>query len=60
MRQMSADDFNKMMYSRGVKREGDMKRLEDQVRQSFKVPLLPPPLLMGPGWQTQSRGSGRL
>lgn len=37
MIQLSADEFNKMMYSRGVRREGDMKRLEDQVRQSFKV-----------------------
>lgn len=38
-RQLSADEFNQMMYSRGVKREVDMKRLEDQVRQSFKVSL---------------------
>lgn len=34
---MSADAFNKAMYSRGVRREGDMDRMDDNIRQSFKV-----------------------
>lgn len=36
---MSADDFNKFLHQRGIRREGDMKRLEDHLRQSFKVLL---------------------
>jgi hypothetical protein len=35
--EMSADDFQKFLHARGVRREGDMKRLEDHLRQSFKV-----------------------
>ena len=35
--QMSPDEFNKFMHARGIRREGDMKRLEEHVRQSFKV-----------------------
>jgi hypothetical protein len=38
--QMSADEFNKFMHQRGVRREGDMKRLEDHLKQSFKVRVL--------------------
>ena len=34
---MSADDFNKFLHQRGIRREGDMKRLEDHLKQSFKV-----------------------
>jgi hypothetical protein len=35
--QMSADEFNKFMHAKGVRREEDMKLLEDHIRQSFKV-----------------------
>ena len=35
--EMSADEFNKFMYEKGVRREGDMNRLEKNIRQSFKV-----------------------
>ena len=35
--EMTADEFNKFMHTRGVKREGDMQRLEDHIRQIFKV-----------------------
>lgn len=38
--QMSADDFNKFLHQRGIRREGDMKRMEDHLKQSFKVVLL--------------------
>ena len=35
--EMSADEFQKFMHNRGVRRENDMNRLEDHVKQSFKV-----------------------
>ena len=35
--EMSADEFNHFMYEKGVRREGDMSRLEKNIRQSFKV-----------------------
>lgn len=38
--EMTADEFNKFMHTRGVKREGDMQRLEDHIRQIFKVRLI--------------------
>ena len=36
-REMSPEDFQKFMHTRGVRRENDMSRLEEFVRQSFKV-----------------------
>ena len=34
---MSPDEFQKFMHDRGVKRGQDMNKLEDHIRQSFKV-----------------------
>lgn len=35
--EMSPEEFQKFMHTRGVRRENDMNRLEDHVKQSFKV-----------------------
>ena len=35
--EMSPEEFQQFMHSRGVRREQDMTKLEDHVRQSFKV-----------------------
>lgn len=35
--EMSPEEFQKFMHARGVRREQEMNRLEDHVRQSFKV-----------------------
>ena len=35
--EMSPEDFQKFMHGRGVRREQEMGKLEDHVRQSFKV-----------------------
>jgi hypothetical protein len=35
--EMSPEDFQKFMHGRGVHREQEMSRLEDHVKQSFKV-----------------------
>lgn len=35
--EMSPEEFQKFMHTRGVRRENDMSRLEEFVRQSFKV-----------------------
>ena len=35
--EMNPDDFQKFLHSRGVHREQEMSRLEDHVKQSFKV-----------------------
>eukprot|EP01038_Epipyxis_sp_PR26KG_P009987 gene9987-13438_t len=35
--EMSPEEFQKFMHGRGVRREQEMSRLEDHVRQSFKV-----------------------
>ena len=34
---MSPEDFQKFMHSRGVHRGQEMNKLEDHIRQSFKV-----------------------
>ena len=34
---MGPEEFQKFMHGRGVHREQEMSRLEDHVRQSFKV-----------------------
>ena len=36
-KEMSPEDFQKFMHGRGVRREQEMSKLEDHVRQSFKV-----------------------
>ncbi len=36
-KEMSPEEFQKFMHSRGVRREQEMNKLEDHVRQSFKV-----------------------
>jgi len=35
--ELTAEQFQKFMHTRGVRREQDINRLEDHVRQSFKV-----------------------
>lgn len=35
--EMSPEEFQRFMYNRGVRREQEMNRLEDHVRQTFKV-----------------------
>jgi kinesin family protein 3/17 len=35
--EMSPEDFQKFMHARGVRREQEMNRLEDHLRQTFKV-----------------------
>jgi hypothetical protein len=35
--ELSPEEFQKFMHSRGVRREQEMSRLEDHVRQSFKI-----------------------
>jgi hypothetical protein len=34
---MTPEEFQKFMHARGVRREQEMGRLEDHVKQSFKV-----------------------
>jgi len=38
--ELTAEEFQKFMHTRGVRREQDINRLEDHVRQSFKVSFL--------------------
>ena len=34
---MTPEEFQKFMHARGVRREQELNRLEDHVKQSFKV-----------------------
>ena len=36
-KEMTPEEFQKFMHTRGVRREQEMNKLEDHVRQSFKV-----------------------
>ena len=37
---MSPEEFQKFMHGRGVRREQEMNKLEDHVKQAFKVKIL--------------------